>query len=83
MDYISSASDLGESVVNQQLAEARQRIAQLEQELAASHVAARVVLTGISAELARTFTVLGTEFTGIVTRSTLQSGIAFAVGQAA
>ncbi len=40
---------------------------------------ARVVVTGIRAEVARTFIEIGTDLEGIVTRGNLQSGIAFAL----
>lgn len=42
---------------------------------------ARVILTGISPEVAQTLVRLGTDLEGIVTRGTLQSGIAFAIGR--
>jgi rsbT co-antagonist protein RsbR len=42
---------------------------------------ARVVLTGIRPEVARTLIELGVELEGLVVRGTLQSGIAFAMGR--
>jgi rsbT co-antagonist protein RsbR len=44
---------------------------------------AQVALTGIRPEVAQTLVGLGVDLSGIVTYSTLQSGIAFAIGQAA
>jgi rsbT co-antagonist protein RsbR len=40
---------------------------------------ARVVLTGIRPEIAQTLIGLGLDLSGITTRATLQSGIAFAL----
>jgi rsbT co-antagonist protein RsbR len=42
---------------------------------------AQVVLTGIRPEVAQTLVGLGTDLSGIVTRSNLQSGIAYATGR--
>jgi rsbT co-antagonist protein RsbR len=42
---------------------------------------AQVVLTGIRPEVAQTLVGLGVELQGLVTRSTLQSGIAYALHQ--
>jgi rsbT co-antagonist protein RsbR len=42
---------------------------------------AQVVLTGIRAEVAQALVKLQTDLSGIVTRATLQSGIAFATGR--
>jgi len=42
---------------------------------------AQVVLTGIRPEVAQTLVGLGTDLGGVITRSPLQSGIAFALGQ--
>ncbi|MCG8350130.1 MAG: PAS domain-containing protein [Chloroflexales bacterium] len=42
---------------------------------------AKVVLTGIRPEVAQTFVGLGADLGGIITRSTLQSGIAFAINR--
>jgi rsbT co-antagonist protein RsbR len=41
---------------------------------------ARVVLTGIRPEVAQTLVSLGVDLGDIVTRSTLQSGIAYSMG---
>lgn len=46
---------------------------------AARLLGARVVLTGVSPEVARTLVTLGTELSGIVTLGTLEGGIAFAL----
>ena len=40
---------------------------------------AEVVLTGIQPSIARTLVDLGTDLSGIVTRGTLESGIAYAL----
>jgi PAS domain S-box-containing protein len=48
---------------------------------AAQLLGAQVVLTGIRPEVAQTLVGMGTELRGIVTRSDLQSGIAFATRQ--
>lgn len=42
---------------------------------------AQVVLTGIRPEVAQAFVTLGTDFQGIVTRSTLQAGVRYAIEQ--
>ena len=67
----------GVPVVDTHVAQALLRTAQ-----AASLVGARVVLTGIRPEVAQTLIGLGVDMTGIVTRSTLQSGIAYALDRA-
>jgi rsbT co-antagonist protein RsbR len=63
----------GVPVVDTQVANALIRAAQ-----AVKLLGAQVVLTGIRPEVAQTLVGLGTEFSGIITRSSLQSGIAFA-----
>lgn len=68
----------GVPVVDTHVAQALLRTAQ-----AASLVGARVVLTGIRPEVAQTLIGLGVDMTNIVTRSTLQSGIAYALSHAA
>lgn len=68
----------GVRVVDTQVANALLRAAQ-----AAKLLGARVVLTGISAEVAQALVHLGADLGGIVTRSDLQSGIAYALEQAA
>jgi PAS domain S-box-containing protein len=68
----------GVQVVDTQVADALLRAAQ-----AVKMLGARVVLTGIRPEIAQTLVGLGLDLSGIVTRATLQSGIAFALaGQA-
>ena len=47
---------------------------------AARLLGARVVLTGISAAVAQGLIALGADLSGIVTLSTLRSGIAYALG---
>ena len=42
---------------------------------------ARIVITGIRPEVAQTLVDLGIDFSGVVTRSTLQDGIRYALGQ--
>ena len=42
---------------------------------------ARVILTGITPEVAQTLVQLGIDLSSVTTRSTLQSGIAFALAQ--
>ena len=66
----------GVPLVDTQVAGALIRAAQ-----AAQLLGAQVVLTGIRPEVAQTLVGLGTELQGIVTRSDLQSGIAFATRQ--
>jgi rsbT co-antagonist protein RsbR len=68
----------GVQVVDTQVANALLRAAQ-----AVKMLGAQVVLTGIRPEIAQTLVGLGLDLSGIVTRATLQSGIAFALaGQA-
>jgi PAS domain S-box-containing protein len=64
----------GVSVVDTQVANALIRAAQ-----AVKLLGARVVLTGIRPEVAQTLVGLGVDLAGIVTRSTLQAGIAYAM----
>jgi PAS domain S-box-containing protein len=64
----------GVQVVDTQVANALLRAAQ-----AVKLLGARVVLTGIRPEIAQTLVGLGLDLSGIVTRATLQSGIAFAL----
>jgi anti-anti-sigma regulatory factor len=66
----------GVSVVDTQVANALLRAAQ-----AVKLLGAQVVLTGIRPEIAQTLVGLGVELSGLITRSTLQAGIAFAIGQ--
>jgi anti-anti-sigma regulatory factor len=66
----------GVAVVDTQIANALVRAAQ-----AVKLLGAQVVLTGIRAEVAQTLVGLGVDLAGIVTRGTLQSGIAYAVAQ--
>ncbi|WP_437959334.1 PAS domain-containing protein [Sorangium sp. So ce119] len=47
---------------------------------AAGLLGTRVVLTGIKPQIAQTLTTLGADLSGIVTKGTLQSGIAYALG---
>lgn len=68
----------GVRVVDTQVADALLRAAQ-----AAKLLGARVILTGISAEVAQALVHLGADLSGIVTRSDLQSGIAYALERAA
>jgi rsbT co-antagonist protein RsbR len=65
----------GVPVVDTQVANALLRAAQ-----AVKLLGARVVLTGIRPEVAQTLVSLGTDLSGITTRSSLQSGIAYAAG---
>jgi anti-anti-sigma regulatory factor len=65
----------GVPVVDTQVANALIRAAQ-----AVKLLGANVVLTGIRPEVAQTLVGLGTDLSGIVTRSNLQSGIAYAIG---
>ena len=64
----------GVEVVDVQIAQSLLRAAQ-----AARLLGAQVVLTGIGANVARTLVDLGAGMEGIVTRSTLKSGIAYAL----
>jgi rsbT co-antagonist protein RsbR len=66
----------GVPVVDTQVANALIRAAQ-----AVKLLGARVVLTGIRPEVAQTLVGLGAELGDIVTRGTLQSGIAYAMGR--
>jgi PAS domain S-box-containing protein len=66
----------GVPLVDTQVANALLRAAQ-----AVKLLGTRVVLTGIRPEVAQTLVGLGVDLSGIVTRSTLQSGIAFALGR--
>ncbi|NJN65312.1 MAG: PAS domain S-box protein [Chloroflexaceae bacterium] len=64
----------GIRVVDTQVAQALVRTAQ-----AVKLLGAQVVLTGIQPQIAQTLVHLGADLEGIITRSTLQSGIAFAL----
>jgi rsbT co-antagonist protein RsbR len=66
----------GVPVVDTQVANALIRAAQ-----AVKLLGAQVVLTGIRPEVAQTLVGLGTDLSGVVTRSSLQSGIAYATSQ--
>lgn len=66
----------GVSVVDTQVANALIRAAQ-----AVKLLGARVILTGIRPEVAQTLVNLGVDLFGIMTRGTLQSGIAEALGR--
>jgi PAS domain S-box-containing protein len=66
----------GVPLVDSQVANGLVRAAQAVQLLGA-----RAVLTGIRPEVAQTLIGLGVDLTSIVTRGTVQSGIAFAMGQ--
>lgn len=66
----------GVSVVDTQVANALLRAAQ-----AVKLLGAHVVLTGIRPEIAQTLVGLGVDLGGLITRSTLQAGIAFAMQQ--
>jgi PAS domain S-box-containing protein len=66
----------GVRVVDTQVANALIRTAQ-----AAQLLGARVVLTGITPEVAQTLVQLGIDLSAVTTRSTLQSGIAYALAQ--
>jgi rsbT co-antagonist protein RsbR len=66
----------GVALVDTQVANALIRAAQ-----AVKLLGAHVVLTGIRPEVAQTLVGLGVDLGGIVTRSTLQSGITYALGQ--
>jgi anti-anti-sigma factor len=65
----------GVSVVDTHVAKALIQAAQ-----AVSLLGAKVVLTGIRPEVAQTLVGLGVDLRGIVTHSTLQSAISFALG---
>lgn len=65
----------GVSVVNTEVANGLLRAA-----MAAQLLGAQVVLTGIRPVVAQTLVSMGIDLQGIVTRSTLQRGIAFAMG---
>jgi len=65
----------GVPVVDSQVADALVRAAR-----AVRLLGARVVLTGIRPEVAQTLVGLGIDLSGIVTRGSLQSGIAYALG---
>jgi rsbT co-antagonist protein RsbR len=67
----------GVAVVDTRVADALLQAAR-----AARMLGAQVILTGIRPEVAQTLVSLGTNLEGIVTRGTLQSGIAFALGKA-
>jgi rsbT co-antagonist protein RsbR len=66
----------GVTVVDTQVANALLRAAQ-----AVRLLGARVVLTGIRPEIAQTLVGLGADMSEVVTRSTLESGIAYAIGR--
>ncbi|MEO7911426.1 MAG: STAS domain-containing protein [Roseiflexaceae bacterium] len=66
----------GVTVVDTQVANALLRAAQ-----AVRLLGARVVLTGIRPEIAQTLVGLGADLSEVVTRSSLQSGIAYAIRQ--
>jgi len=66
----------GVTVVDTQVANALLRAAQ-----AVRLLGARVVLTGIRPEIAQTLVGLGADLSEVVTRSSLQSGIAYAINQ--
>ena len=66
----------GVPVVDTQVADALIRAAQ-----AVKLLGAQVVLTGIRPEVAQTLVGLGTDLRGIITRSSLQSGIAYATSR--
>jgi rsbT co-antagonist protein RsbR len=68
----------GVQVVDTQVADALIRAAQ-----AARLLGAQVVLTGIGPTIAQTLVHLGADLTDVVTRSTLQAGIAYAMEHAA
>jgi rsbT co-antagonist protein RsbR len=66
----------GVRVVDTQVANALIRTAQ-----AAQLLGARVILTGITPEVAQTLVQLGIDLSSVTTRSTLQSGISYALGR--
>jgi rsbT co-antagonist protein RsbR len=64
----------GVSVVNAEVASGLLRAA-----MAAQLLGAQVLLTGIRPEVAQTLVSMGIDLRGVITRSTPQSGIAFAM----
>lgn len=66
----------GVRTVDSQVAEALVRAAR-----SVGLLGARVIVTGVRPEVARTLVELGTDLQGIVTRATLRSGIASAIGK--
>lgn len=64
----------GVRAMDSQITEALSRAAQ-----AVRLLGAQVILTGIRAEVAQLLVSRGTELPGLITRSTLQSGIAYAM----
>jgi len=66
----------GVKSLDNRVADALLRVAQ-----AVNLLGARVVLTGINPELAQTLVTLGVELGSIVTQSTLENGVAFALGR--
>ena len=64
-----------QAVVDTQVADVLVRIAQATQLLGA-----QAIITGIRPEIAQTLIGLGVDLSGIITRSTLQSGILCAIG---
>jgi rsbT co-antagonist protein RsbR len=66
----------GVATVDTQVADALLRAAR-----AVHLVGAEVILTGMRPEVAQTLISLGTDFDGIVTRATLQDGVAFAMSR--
>ncbi|MCU0493648.1 MAG: STAS domain-containing protein [Chloroflexaceae bacterium] len=68
----------GVSVVDTQVANAFLRAAQ-----AVKLLGAQVIITGIRPEVAQTLVGLGVDLAGIITRNTLQDGIAWALGKEA
>jgi anti-anti-sigma factor len=65
----------GVSVVDTQVARAMVQTAQ-----AVKLLGARVVLTGIHPQIAQTLVEMGADLSGVVTRSTLQAGVAYVLG---
>jgi hypothetical protein len=72
--HVSLAANGVYKVVDTQVAQAIIRAAQ-----AVRLLGAEVLLTGIQPQIAQTLVHLGADMSGIVTRSTLQSGIAYAL----
>lgn len=66
----------GLKVVDTQVAQALVQTAQ-----AVRLLGAQIVLTGIQPQIAQTLVHMGADLSGVVTRSTLQSGIAYAMGE--